>query len=519
MEKGIYKGFHGVKDTAPGVVRGECVIDVTLPDYEPEIRRIFGASACAVPSGKYVSGGKAEFAGTVRHVVYCGNADGGLSVLPLSGDYLFSFPVPDGCDPVLLPVVCDTPICRLVGPRRLSIRTPVSATARCYEPRESSPSLPTLTADPDVIPLIHPVKIHRAETLSLRDVRLGDVIRADGESKVLSCEAAACVREANPTPAGVEARGEVTVTLKLDRGDGVPSTVRRKIPFSEVIPWEGEPKTGGSAAAWACVTSLDVSPSDGETASEISVDLTIDLFAEVTVPVEEEALVDLFSQKEPTTVQTEGIGVSDVCFAGGGVYLLEGDAERSACNAEDAMTVLGESAAVSVESAVLGEDGATVTGECRVFAAVGSPSGESEGGTVFSAANFRFPYAVTVPVPVDCRNAERVDATAIPLSVSVRLDASRLLASVECAFTVRLSGETEVTVVSKVERGEGEYPERAPGEIVAVYPEGGETLWEIAERYGVSPSAVADRNGLPDRAKAEPDAQASLDGVVRLLIG
>ena len=519
MEKGIYKGFHGVKDTAPGVVRGECVIDVTLPDYLPEIRRIFGASATAQPTGKYVSSGKAEFAGTVRHVVYCGNADGGVSVLPLSGDYLLSFPAPDGCDPALLPVVCDTPICRLVGPRRISIRTPVSAAARCYEPRESSPSLPTLTADPDVIPLIHPVETHRAVTLSLRDVRLGDVIRSDGEVKVLSCEAVACVREATPTAAGVEARGDVGITLKLDRGDGIPSEVRRKIPFSEVIPWEGEPLPGGSASAWACVTSCEVSPSDGETASEISVDLTLDLFAEATTAVEEEALVDLFSQKEPTTVKTEGIGVTDVCFCGGGVYTLEGDAERSECNCEDAMTVLGESAAVSVESATIGEDGATVSGECRVFATVGSPSGDPEGGTVYTAANFRFPFSVSVPVPAACRGARKVDATACPISVTVRLDTARLLASVECAFTVRLSSETEVTVVESVERGEGAYPERAPGEIVAVYPEGGETLWEIALRYGVSPAAVADRNGLPDTAKAEPDAANSLDGVVRLLIG
>ena len=517
MEKGIYKGFHGVKDMAPGVVRGECVIDVTLPDYEPEIRRIFGASAYAQPTGKYLSGGKAEFAGTVRHVVYCANADGGVSVLPLSGDYLFSFPAPDGGEPTLLPVVPDAPICRLIGPRRLSIRTPLSATARCYAPRESSSALPTLTADPDVISLIHPVGTHRAETVSLRDVRVGDVIRTDGEAKVLSCEAAACVREVNPTPRGVEVRGDVPLVLKLDRGDGVPSEVRRKIPFSEVVPLEGEFLDGGSASAWACVTSCDVSPSGGEPASEISVDLTLDLIAEVTFPVEEEALVDLFSLKEPTAVQTERIGVTDVCFCGGGVYTLEGAAERSECNCEDAMTVLGESAAVSVESASVGEDGATVAGECRVFAAVGSPSGDGE--TVYTAANFRFPYSVTVPVPAECRAAPKVDATAIPVSVTVKLDAARLLASVECAFTVRLSGEGEVTVVRDVERGEGEYPERAPGEIVAVYPEGGETLWDVAVRYGVSPDSVAETNGLPDTAKAEPDAANSLDGVVRLLIG
>ena len=519
MEKELYTGFHGVKDVAPDVLRGECVIDVTLPDYQPEIRRIYSASASVRPSGKYVSGGKAEFAGTVVHTVLCGNADGGISVLSLPGDYLLSFPVPDGCDPVLLPVTPDAPICRLTGPRRIQIRTPLSASARCYEEKESSPALPTLLTDPDVIPLIHSVPSHRVEVLSLRDVRLSDTVRTEGEAKALAGEATACIRQATVTPAGVELRGEAEVALQLDRGSGTPVPIRRKIPFSEVIPWEGDPMTGGGAAGWATVSSLGLSPSDSGTGNEIAVDLALDLFAEATCPEEARALVDLFSLKEPLTVRTGKIGVTDVCFCGGGIFTLEGDAERSACNCEDAMTVLGESAVVSVAETSLGEGGATVSGECRVFATVGSPSGEPDGGTVYSTVNFRFPFSVTLPIPAECRAAGRIDATAIPVSVSLRLDPSRLLAAVETAITVRVRNETETTVVESAEPGEGELPERAPGEIVAVYPAGGETLWEIAGKYGASPREIARQNDLPDGAEDAPDAPNSLDGVVRLLIG
>ena len=514
MEKGIYKGFHGVKDVAPDVVRGECVIDATLPDYQPEIRRIFSASASARPSGKYVAGGKAEFAGTVVHTVFCQNADGGVSVLSLSGDYLLSLPSPDGCDPVLLPVTVETPICRLTGPRRLSIRTPLFASARCYEGKESSPALPTLTADPDAVPLIRKAPIHRAGTFALRDVAVGDVIRVEGECKVLSADATAGVREATPTSSGIDLRGEVEVVLKLDRGDGVPSTVRRRIPFSESITWEGEPMTGACAAGWASVSAVDVSQADGE----ISCDLTLDLLAEATRPAEEEALVDLFSVKEPLSVKVGKIPVSDVCFCGGSVFTLEGEAGRSECNCEDAMTVIGESATLSVSESKIADDHATVSGECRVSATVGSPAGDADGQTVYSAVNFRFPFSVALPIPAECRGAKTVSANAIPLSVSVRLDASRLLAAVEAAVTVRLSTEREVELLTEVERGEGEVPEREKGEIVAVYPDGNETLWDIARRYGVPPEKIARENGLPEGASDAPDLPTSLDGVVRLLI-
>lgn len=518
MEKDIYKGFHGVRDASPGVVRGECAVDATLPDYQPEIRRIFSASATVRPSGKYVAGGKAEFAGTVQHVVYCQNADGGVSVLSLPGDYLLSFACPDGCDPVLLPVAPDAPICRLTGPRRLSIRTPLSASARCYEEKESAPALPTLTADPDVIPLIHTIPTHRTVLLSLRDVRVGDTVRVEGECKVLSSEATACVREAAATPSGVDLRGECEVVLKLECGDGAPSTVKRRIPFSDVIPWEGDAPENATAAGWASVSALDVSPSEGERGSEIAIDLTLDLFAEATFPVEEEGLVDLFSLKEPLSVKTETIPYGDVCFCGGSVFHVEGDAGRSECNCEDAMTVLGETATVSISETLVENDLAKVAGECRVSATVGSPAGDPDGGVTYSAANFRFPFSVALAIPTACAGAGKIDATAIPLSVTVKLDASRLLATVEVAVTVRLSTEKEATVVSDVGRTEGEYPAREKGEIVAVYPEGNETLWDIARRYGVSPEAVARENGLPEGAADAPDAPTSLDGCVRLLI-
>ena len=100
--------------------------------------------------------------------------------------------------------------------------------------------------------------------------------------------------------------------MKLDRGDDLPYTVRRRIPFSASIPWESEPMTGGTAAAWASVSSLEVSPSE----NEIAVDLSLDLSAEVTCPSEEQIMTDLFSVKEPFSVKTEKIPLTSAWGTG-----------------------------------------------------------------------------------------------------------------------------------------------------------------------------------------------------------
>ena len=109
--------------------------------------------------------------------------------------------------------------------------------------------------------------------------------------------------------------------------------------------------------------------------------------------------------------------------------------------------------------------------------------------------------------------------TAVPVTVSVRLDPSRLLATVEVALLTRLTREKQITLVSGASDGDGERRTIQPGEIVAVYPDGDETLWGIAKKFGVPPAKIARENRLPDAAAESPDAPASLDGCVRLLLG
>ena len=102
-----------------------------LPDYLPEIRRILRVSSRILPAGKYIGGAKAEFAGTVVHsVIYTGET-GALAAANLSSDYEFSVPLGEqaqNCDPIVYAKSeIDSVVCRLGGPRKLSIRTKIKA--------------------------------------------------------------------------------------------------------------------------------------------------------------------------------------------------------------------------------------------------------------------------------------------------------------------------------------------------------------------------------------------------------
>ena len=59
-------------------VTAEAGCEFSMPDYQPEIRRLLRVNATLLPPTSYVGAGKAEFVGAVRYDMLYSAADGGL---------------------------------------------------------------------------------------------------------------------------------------------------------------------------------------------------------------------------------------------------------------------------------------------------------------------------------------------------------------------------------------------------------------------------------------------------------
>ena len=71
----------------------ELAEDFSLPDYQPEIKRLLRVKATVSPADKYIGAGSAECSGTVDYcILYSGN-DGGLYCTNQTGEYRFTAPV------------------------------------------------------------------------------------------------------------------------------------------------------------------------------------------------------------------------------------------------------------------------------------------------------------------------------------------------------------------------------------------------------------------------------------------
>ena len=56
------------------------------------------------------------------------------------------------------------------------------------------------------------------------------------------------------------------------------------------------------------------------------------------------------------------------------------------------------------------------------------------------------------------------------------------------------------------------------GEIRVIYPDGKDSLFSIAKRYGVSYEQLAKINGLPDSSLESPAESHSIDGITHMII-
>ncbi|MBQ2249094.1 MAG: DUF3794 domain-containing protein, partial [Clostridia bacterium] len=260
----------------------EISADVSLPDYQPEIKRLLRVRATALPTDKYVGAGSAEIAGSVEYrILYTGN-DGGLYCATHVEEYRLSVPVErpldfepsEGivCDAVTL---AEPAVFRAAAPRRISLRSRLRTRVRMYGLR--APEERILGKAPgEAERLMGRAECARVffgngETRSLADeILLED---ASKEWRVVSAEGQVFVGDATAGSGTVICRGEVCLQLLCAaETDGETCLLLRRIPFHEEVPTDGAEVNCACRADGVC-TELRVTVGEGKILCEVGLRL------------------------------------------------------------------------------------------------------------------------------------------------------------------------------------------------------------------------------------------------------
>lgn len=508
--------------------------DFSLPDYQPEIRRLLRITATVQAPTRYAGSGSVDLSGSVDYfVLYAGN-DGGLYCAPLSAEYRMNVPFEGKGVPADPPVVICTPRAenvagRVTAPRRLNIRCRLGAdvtvmgevTPGSGDGADMVPgSLERLEGSAQAGRLFSAV----GETLELTD----DMITSPGEKeRVICADGQVMVTEAAAGAGTVTCRGEVVLRLTVTPMESVaapdevplaaasgqdgeskasrplPRVLIRKVPFSQTIDVPGVTPACRACARGTC-DSLSVQAEEDKLHTDFGV--VLDVLAQQNETVT--YVRDSFSTDSESSCTYETYTPDAAVDCVNGNFTLSDSLPLTDAGVDAGAAILDVTASAFPESVTVERDRCILTGTCR--AQLLTEKG-GEFGSVELTLPFRYETATALSDP---DAALTYNACTDVISCRARMDGERIGLDAEIAVALRTAVPAPLTVQGSVTLGPG--VRRAGGEYVICYPAPSDTLWTVAKRYRVPVTALSAANELkPD---VSPDAPDSLAGVKYLIV-
>lgn len=511
------KGAEIQKDLADETAVCECTGEFTLPDYLPEIRKIIKIDTKAIPSGKFIGGSKAEFAGIVAYTVIYSDSDGKLAATSLSSEYEFSANLPQSEITDMAVVACtdiENTVCRLSGPRKLTLRSTLKSKIHIYakcvvnEIADDSARLESLTEN---ILTCHTV-CAASEEFNLSDVYDIDGISSDSVH-VNYVQAELLVREARCGTDCIICRGDALIKCNCSCEDGEPFTVTKKIPFDRSLNADGA-ISGDCCISYGRCTSASASVSENGTGgSVLNLDISAELEGECVRNENTSIICDLYSTECESSASYKDVAFTESLGAAIGNYSI--DAQRPKTEEEFAVSSIIDSFGKAEVKEILQKDGRVyVVGECKIDLITSTPCGDL---CEYSSSCVVIPFKIESDLRINSDNAS-FDCHAELVSSRGRLDSSTIGADAEVFIALRAAKTVTKRLIDNVTLNEGEKKEKCTDKITVVYPENTDTLFGIAKKYKVGYRELAALNELPESAISAPAEKASLNGVKLLLI-
>lgn len=467
----------------------ECSDDFTLPDYQPEIRRLLHISASVLPPAKYIGGNNAEFNGTLDYQVLYVGSDGALYSVPLSAEYNFSCPLDAGSDfdinegvLVFADMNAENVTSRVSAPRKLTIRCRLRSHVRgygvMYLPEKLNGNVNPMTLqrlDGECSPAVF--MRGTGEVLDVSD----EIIPDSPDTRVICAEARVFVTDAEAAEGNVNCRGDVMLKIMscLEGEESQPQLTYRRIPFSQSVELEGEMTPDCECRAFGHVSNIAVNVGDGK----IICDVSIILEAEAQKSVPFGYTKDIFSTENSCECAYKEYRVPVALKCRNGNFSQNDRLDRATLALPENAVIIDTSATAAAENFEYDADKGkiTVSGQCR-YTLLLSDSGE------YSTSEIQTPFRYELDATGNIQPAVS-DADIEVVSCRARFDADSLCIDSEISVALSVSGEEAVNVLSEARFGEP--LKRSRSDIIICYPSPDDTVWSVAKRYCVPVTSVS----------------------------
>ena len=492
------------------IITSEMSGDFSLPDYQPEIKRLLRVTASMLPPSKYFGAGEAEFAGNIDYYVLYMGSDNEVYCAPLTGEYNVHMPI-DKEDYIdlgdeLVTVAQITPELvsgRVTSPRHITVKCRLKTHARIYGTGKvigtitkcdgSIEKLKSEVQNADVI-------LGAGEMLTLTDEMIPDA--RDGEFRVVCADGRVLVSEVSAGKDEVICRGELYLKMIMSRENGtLPTVTVRRMPFSSIVAAEGV-TPDSSAYAKGSLAELTLTVDEGRILTEAGV--LLETVCQKNRPVE--YISDMYSVTNESECVYRELTVPKGISGFNRNFTFSESMTLSEAGIGENMSVM-DACGVAVLDEFRFEGGkCKMLGKCRFNLQLFD-------GSDYSGAEIEMPFKYEYDMPEAVEDAE-VEAEAGVVSCRARVDGERVGIDAEISLCGRVWENIKCLALESYRLGE-ELSARS-GEICVCYPAKGDTLWDIAKKYNAPLNVVSEANKLMQNVKA--DSVQSLEGTEYLVI-
>lgn len=488
----------------------DLTMDVSLPDYQPEIKRLLRVRATVHPADKYIGAGNAEISGVIDYVIlYAGN-DNALYSAAQTGEYRFTVPMEMTSEYDLSEgILCDVEVRpdmvsgRVVSPRKLSLKCRLRSRTKMYATRILPDAI--RTSDQSVQTLRGNTECAHVFLGMSEPIQLADEILLDSQTsdmRVISADGTVFVSEATAGSGTVSCRGEICLKLlTVQDANGTPTVQQRRIPFAQSVNADGAEVNCDCTASGVC-TDINVTVEEGRVLCDVTALLRVRAQRNEHVPF----LRDVYSTENVTLTQESACTVPKALECMNGNFSLNQTLKLADVGITPSQSMIDLQGTPSVTSLENENGKLYLNGKYRCHAIL---LGEED----MSAQEFEIPFRYEIGAS-GAESVSDYSAQVDTILCRARVDGERISVDAELAVSLSVMGEQRFEMISEAKFGEK--VGRSASVYTVCYPSPDDSLWSVAKRYHRPVSAIADINGLGGAASA--DSTESLAGVTYLLV-
>lgn len=460
---------------------GEINAEISMPDYEPEIRRLLRAGVTLTPPAGFSDSGRVGMSGeAIFDVLYAGN-DGALYSTRTRESYELTEafkPSEIGSD--IISVVCEvTPeslISRASAPRKVSLRCKLRGRARGFGEQEIS-ERDTYLENPDSIERLAGNSTYtHVFPSSFAEARLSEDFAAElpagvsGDLRIIGHSAAAAVDRIEPSHDSAVVKGalELSILATVDDGDSAPFRLTRKIPFAEAVDAEGLTPECRCTAVAVCID-CDFSVDENRIFCEPTMLIRLD--------AEENRRTDYTTDIYSTEALSEHTSrryefpISKKVFSGNLTASLRETLEEAGISSD--AVISDASASAVVKNVEENGEKLNIVGEVTLVILTNAQN-------EYSLKEIKMPFKYEVEG--DEKGLFFANCEAVALIPRVKIDGGRILCDCELHISGRSYAKDEFSAVDEVIFGAPVEPSDA---TVVCFPSPTDTVWDISKRYHI----------------------------------